>query len=93
VSFAESEISALLNAHDALVTAYADSSLRFDEFVFACDEYPRNSGLVGTLGRRKDRVALRLWVGVLSGLPMWHCCYNLSAAQVQLEGVSEHGET
>jgi hypothetical protein len=41
----ESEINALLDAHDALVKAYAESSLTFSEFVSAYDDFPRNYGL------------------------------------------------
>jgi hypothetical protein len=38
----ESEISALLDAHDALVRAYVESTLGFDEFVSAYGDFPRS---------------------------------------------------
>lgn len=74
----ESEISALLDAHDALVKAYVDSSLRFSEFVSAYGDFPRNCGLVGDSGTAEERAVLRFCQkriafhlrvsGVLSGL-------------------------
>jgi hypothetical protein len=41
----ESELIALLDAHDALVKACVDSSLTFDVFVSAYDGFPRNYAL------------------------------------------------
>ena len=41
----ESEISALLDAHDALVKACVDSSLTFSEFLFAYGDFPNNYAL------------------------------------------------
>jgi hypothetical protein len=74
----ESEISALLDAHDALVKAFVDSSLGFDEFVSAYGEFPSNYGLVGDPGAAPNRALLRFFrkriafhlrvAGVLSGL-------------------------
>jgi hypothetical protein len=74
----ESEISALLDAHDALVRAYVDSSLSFEEFVLSYGDFPRIYQLVGDSGTTEDRVILRLFrkriafhsrvAGVLSGL-------------------------
>jgi hypothetical protein len=77
-NMSESEISALLDAHDALVKAYVDSSLTFSEFVSAYGDFPHNYALVGDLGIGKERGVLRLFgrriafhlrvSGVLSGL-------------------------
>jgi hypothetical protein len=41
----ESEVSALLDAHDALVTACVDSLLTFSEFLFAYGDFPNNYAL------------------------------------------------
>jgi hypothetical protein len=78
MNFTESEFSALLDAHDALVKAYVDSSLGFDQFVSAYGEFPRNYGLAGDSGMAEDRTELRFFrkriafhlrvAGVLSGL-------------------------
>jgi len=78
VNSTELQISALLDAHDALVKAYVDSSLGFDEFVSAYGEFPRNSELVADSGSTKvpavlrffqKRIAFHLRVaGVVSGL-------------------------
>jgi hypothetical protein len=43
----ESEVKALLDAHDALVTACLDSSLTFAVFVSAYDGFPNNYALDG----------------------------------------------
>jgi hypothetical protein len=43
----ESEINALLDAHDVLVRAYVDSSLTFSEFVSAYGDFPHNYRLQG----------------------------------------------
>jgi hypothetical protein len=74
----ESEISAVLDAHDTLVKAYVDSSLGFDEFVSAYGDFPRSYGLVGGSGTPDERAVLLFFqrriafhlrvVGVLSGL-------------------------
>jgi hypothetical protein len=74
----ESEISALLDAHDSLVKAYVDSSLTFSEFVSAYGDFPHNCSLAGDSGTAdvravlwlfRKRVAFHLRVsGVLSGL-------------------------
>jgi hypothetical protein len=74
----ESEISAVLDAHDALVKAYVDSSLGFDEFVSAYGDFPQAYGLVGGSGTADERALLLFFqrriafhlrvAGVLSGL-------------------------
>jgi hypothetical protein len=74
----ESEISALLDAQDALVKAYVDSSLTFSEFVSAYGDFPHNYALDGYSGTTEERAVLRLFrkriafhlrvSGVLSGL-------------------------
>jgi hypothetical protein len=78
MNFTESEIGALLDAHDALVKAYVDASLGFDEFVSAYGEFPANYALVGGSGAAQDRAELRFFrkriafhvrvAGILSGL-------------------------
>ena len=74
----ESEISALLDAHDSLVRAYVDSRLTFSEFVCAYGDFPHNYALVGDSGSAEQRAVLQLFrqrmafhlrvSGVLSGL-------------------------
>jgi hypothetical protein len=74
----ESEISALLDAHDALVKAYVDSSLTFSEFVSSYGDFPHSYALDGHAGTAEERTALRFFrqrigfhlrvSGVLSGL-------------------------
>jgi hypothetical protein len=74
----ESEISALLDAHDALVKAYVDLSLTFSEFVSAYGDFPHNYALDGHSGTAEERADLRFFrqriafhlrvSGVLSGL-------------------------
>ncbi|MGO9935982.1 MAG: hypothetical protein ACLPV8_29855 [Steroidobacteraceae bacterium] len=74
----ESEVRALLDAHDALLTAYVDSSLTFSEFVSAYGEFPRNYSFDGDLGTAEQRAARRFFrsriafhllvSGMLSGL-------------------------
>lgn len=74
----ESEISALLDAHDTLVKSYVDSSLGFDEFVSAYGDFPQTYGLVGGSETADERAVLRFFQtriafhlrvsGVLSGL-------------------------
>ena len=56
-----SELSALLDAHDVLVKACADSSLTFAEFVSAYGDFPRNYGLDGQSGTAEERVVLQLF--------------------------------
>src|SRR6202051_1553522 len=78
MSITESEISALLDAHDCLVKAYIDSSLTFSEFVSAYGDFPHNCSLVGDSGTADVRAVLRLFrkrvafhlrvSGVVSGL-------------------------
>jgi hypothetical protein len=73
----ESEISALLDAHDALVKACVDSSLTFSEFLFAYGDFPNNYALdeqKATADARavlqffRKRIAFHLRVaGTLSG--------------------------
>jgi hypothetical protein len=41
----ESELTALFDAHDALVAGYVDSTLTFAEFVSAYDDFPHNYSL------------------------------------------------
>jgi hypothetical protein len=74
----ESEISALLDAHDALVKAYVDSNLTFSEFVSAYGDFPRDSmldsrsgaaGVPGVLQFFQKRIAFHLRVSsIFSGL-------------------------
>jgi hypothetical protein len=78
MNFTESEVSALLDAHDVLVKAYVDLSLGFDEFVSAYGDFPHNYPLVGDSVTAGDRAILRFFqkriafhvrvAGVLSGL-------------------------
>jgi hypothetical protein len=58
----ESEVSALLDAHDGLVTACLDLSLPFTVFVSAYDGFPQNYALDGheTAGQ-EERAMLRLF--------------------------------
>ena len=57
----ESEINALLDAHDALVKAYVESSLTFSEFGSAYDDFPRNYGLQGQPETAAELAVLRLF--------------------------------
>ena len=57
----ESELSALLDAHDSLVTAYVDSSLTFSEFVSAYGDFPHNYALDGHSGTADERADLRFF--------------------------------
>jgi len=57
----ESEISALLDAHDSLVRAYVDSRLTFSEFVCTYGDFPHNYALVGGSGSAAQRVVLQLF--------------------------------
>src|ERR1700723_2336697 len=60
-SMTESEINALLDAHDALVKAYVDSSLTFSEFVSAYGDFPHNYRLQGHSETAEDLAVLRLF--------------------------------
>ena len=67
----ESEISALLDAHDALVRACVDSRLAFEEFVATYDDFPSAYALdeQAVLRLFRKRVAFHERVaGVISGL-------------------------
>ena len=74
----ESEINALLDAHDALIDACIDSALGFSQFVVAYGEFPRNYSFGGDSKSGGQRSASRLFrrriafhmlvAGVLSGL-------------------------
>jgi hypothetical protein len=75
----ESEVTALLDAHDGLVKACMDSRLSFDAFVLAYDGFPHNYALDGhearsqqereTFAMFRRRIAFHLRVsGVLSGV-------------------------
>jgi len=65
----ESEVRALLDAHDALLTAYVDSSLTFSEFVSAYGEFPRSYSFDAAWRVFRRRIAFHLLVsGMLSGL-------------------------
>ena len=67
----ESEISALLDAHDALVRACVDSRLAFEEFVATYDDFPSAYALdeQAVLRLFRKRVAFHERVaGVVSGL-------------------------
>jgi hypothetical protein len=74
----ESEISALLDAHDSFVKGYVDSSLTFEEFVSAYGDFPHYYALAGDSGTTEERALLRLFrkrmafhlrvSGILSGL-------------------------
>ena len=57
----ESEIDALLDAHDALVQACVDSALTFSEFVSAYGEFPHNYGFFGHSGTAQQRFMSRLF--------------------------------
>jgi hypothetical protein len=57
----ESELTALFDAHDALVTGYIDSILTFAQFVSAYDDFPRNYSLDAHSGTAEERVVLRFF--------------------------------
>jgi hypothetical protein len=57
----EAEINALLDAHDALVKAYVDSSLTFSEFVSAYGDFPHNYRLQGHSETAEELAVLRLF--------------------------------
>ncbi len=72
----ESELSALFDAHDALVVAVVDSSLTFPEFLAAYGNFPHNYAFDGYSGTAHvvlqyftRRIAFHLRVSaILSGL-------------------------
>jgi hypothetical protein len=57
----DSELKALLDAHDVLVRAYLDSSLTFTEFVCAYDDFPRNYSLGARSETAEERAVTRLF--------------------------------
>jgi hypothetical protein len=57
----ESEISALLDAHDALVKACVDSVLTYSEFLFAYGDFPNNYALDAQKAPEDARAVLRLF--------------------------------
>jgi hypothetical protein len=57
----ETEIAALLDAHDALVRACVDGSLPFAEFLAAYGDFPQNYALDGKSINPADRGVLRLF--------------------------------
>jgi hypothetical protein len=57
----ESGISTLLDAHDAIVKACADSNLSFSEFVVAYGAFPHNYGLEGRSKTAQDQIVSRLF--------------------------------
>jgi hypothetical protein len=57
----ESEISALLDAHDALVKACVDSVLTFSEFFLAYGDFPNNYALDAQKTPEDARAVLRLF--------------------------------
>lgn len=73
----ESEVSALLDAHDALVKACVDSVLTFPEFLLGYGDFPNNYALDAEKAPENARRVLRLFrkrlafhfrvAGILSG--------------------------
>lgn len=57
----ESELTALFDAHDALVTGYIDSILTFAEFVSAYDDFPHNYSLDAHSATAEERAVLRFF--------------------------------
>jgi hypothetical protein len=57
----ESEIKALLDAHDVLVMACVDSSLGFSQFLLAYGEFPHNYSLHAPAGSEQERAVARLF--------------------------------
>jgi len=57
----ESEVEALLDAHDALVKAYVDSSVSFSEFVSAYADFPHNYRLQARSGSAQELTVSRLF--------------------------------
>jgi hypothetical protein len=74
----ESEVTALFDAHDALVRACLDSILTFSEFMLAYGDFPNNYRLDPHKAPESDRAVLRSFrkrlafhvrvAGILSGL-------------------------
>src|SRR5271156_7135320 len=61
LSMTESEVEALLDAHDALVKAYVDSSVSFSEFVSAYADFPHNYRLQARSGSAQELTVSRLF--------------------------------
>jgi hypothetical protein len=57
----ELELCALLDAHDALVTACIDASLSFAEFLAAYGDFPITYHLDGSAAAAEERAVLRLF--------------------------------
>jgi hypothetical protein len=57
----ESEVSALLDAHDALVKACVDSVLTYDEFSLAYGDFPNNYALDAQKATADARAVLQLF--------------------------------
>jgi hypothetical protein len=57
----ESEVSALFDAHDALVTACLDSILTLSEFILAYGDFPNNYALDPQKAPDDSRAVLRLF--------------------------------
>jgi hypothetical protein len=57
----ELELAALLDAHDALLTACLDASLSFAEFLAAYGDFPITYRLDGSAAAAEERAALRLF--------------------------------
>ena len=55
----DSELNALLDAHDALVTACVDERLTLVEFLAAYNDFPRVYGLDGRAAGADERLVLR----------------------------------
>lgn len=70
MNLTESGISALLDAHDALVKAYIGSNLGFDEFVFLTVDFREVTGSSGMQGRAR--------IG-------WYCVFSGSASRSTCE--------
>jgi hypothetical protein len=70
----ESEFSALLDAHDALVKAYVDSSLAFSVFVSAYADFPHNYALAGHSGTAEERAVSRIFE--------WRIAFHLRVSAV-----------
>jgi hypothetical protein len=61
VSLTDSEINAVLDAHDALVKAYVDSNLTFSEFVSAYGDFPHNYRLAAHSATAEELSVSRLF--------------------------------
>jgi hypothetical protein len=55
----DTELSALLDAHDALVVACLEERLSLIEFLAAYNDFPRNFGLDGRTAGADERLVLR----------------------------------